>query len=369
MTSSDNNAFRTPSTEHVTVFIPTFNRLTLLRRAVASALQQGAAVRVHVLDNASIDGTAQWLADTAATEPRLSFTARSGNVGALRNFEEGFNGVQTPYLIPLADDDELVPGFVQRALVVVEEDPSLAAVIGQSVVMEHGRELYRFPARATWGRLSAPEHLREWLMAGHYITWSAILWSTSAVRTVGVVADLGGVGLPSDVWFQARIFAEHAVYVLDMPAATFVRHGDQASGGLKFTPEIVRDFSRLHRRIDALLRERALYTTAEQKRLMAGFVNRTCICACDWLSRSPPHHEPKVAINERCLSLAHYERGFAPFCGWRPCPVLPHRAHSLRDGWFRARCLAAWISQRFRYARLTAEQDSDAGAAEPGPSR
>jgi glycosyltransferase involved in cell wall biosynthesis len=355
--SSPNKMTHTPSTERVTVFIPTFNRLEFLRRAVASALQQGAAVRVHVLDNASIDGTAQWLTDTAATEPRLSFTARSVNVGALRNFEDGFNGVRTPYLIPLADDDELIPGFVPRALAIAEQDTTLAAVIGQSVVVENNRELYRFPTRTTWGRLPAASHLREWLTGGHYITWSAILWSTRAVQAARVIEDLGDFGLPSDVWFQGRIFAEHPVYLLETPGATFVRHSEQTSAGLRFSPEIMRDYSHLHQCIDDLLRERSLYAMHEHKRLMARFAKRTCECARDWLQRSPPH---KSHMHDMCLSLTQYERGFAPFCGWRPCPVLPHRARSLGDLWFRARSMAAWLSQRPRYARLADEQERDA---------
>lgn len=338
----------------MTVLIPTFNRLALLRRALASALQQGTAVCVHVLDNASTDGTAQWLADTAAIEPRLSFTARSDNVGALRNFEDGFNGVSTPYLIPLADDDELMPGFVTRALTIAEQDTTLAAVIGQSVVVENGRELYRFPTRASWGRLSPAAHLREWLISGHYITWSAILWSTSAIRAAGVIEDLGDIGLPSDVWFQARMFAEHPVYLVETPGATFVRHPEQCSAGLSFSSEIMRDYAHLHKRIDALLRERSLFALDEHKRLIAKCAGRTCECARDWLQRSPPHQSN---IHDMCLALTQYERGFAPFCGWWPCPVLPHRASSRSDVWFRARSLAAWVTQRSRYARLADEQE------------
>lgn len=349
-------------TAAVTVFIPTFNRLPLLRRAVASALQQGEAVSVHVLDNASTDGTAKWLADAAAEEPRLSFTTRNENIGALRNYEDGFCAVNTPYLIPLADDDELMPGFVTRALAIAEQDASLAAVIGQTVVVESGRELYRYPTRTAWGRLLAAEHLRDWLTAGHYISWSAILWSTHAVRAAGVIDDLANCGLPSDVWFQARLFAEHPVYLLGIPGAKFVRHADQTSAGLRFTPEILRDFSRLHGRIDELLRDRSVFPPDEHKRLMAKCATRTCVCAGDWLRRSLLG---QIDMYDMCLALAEYERGFAPFCGWWPCPVLPHRARSLGDLWFRLTILVAWAWQRNRYAQSVHEKQAGAGPSLP----
>jgi hypothetical protein len=104
---------------------------------------------------------AQWLADSAAAGPRLVFTVWSDNAGALRSFEDGFNSVRTPYLIPLAADDELMPGFIPRALAIPEQAASPGAVIGPSIEVGHGSDLYRFPTRSTWGRLSAATHLCE----------------------------------------------------------------------------------------------------------------------------------------------------------------------------------------------------------------
>jgi hypothetical protein len=187
--------------------------------------------------------------------------------------------------------------------------------------------------------------------------WSAILWSTSAVQTAIWIEVLRDFGLPSDIWFQARLTAEYPVCLLDTPGVTFVRHLEQCSAGLKFSPEIMRDYFYLHHRIDALLNQRSLYEPQEHKRLMARFVERTCVCAHGWLQQWPLHHSTMRYI---CLALPQYERGFAPFCGWRPCPVLPHRARSLGDFWFRARSMAAWLSQRPRYARLADEQERDA---------
>jgi hypothetical protein len=55
----------------VAVFIPTYDRIELLKRSVESVLSQGVPLRLHILDNGSPDGASHWPRDIKATDSRV----------------------------------------------------------------------------------------------------------------------------------------------------------------------------------------------------------------------------------------------------------------------------------------------------------
>ena len=327
----------------VTVFIPTYNRLPLLQRAVTSALSQGDTVLVHVLDNASTDGTREWLLRAKESHPRLQATLREHNVGAYMNFVDGFNSVTTDYLVPLADDDELLPGFITSAFDVASVAPTLGAVIFKCDVRHNGVSLYPSPHHAPEGYRGPQDHLRFWMRHGHYISWSSVLWSSRVVRHCGVVADIERFGLPSDVWFQCRVFSECPVHFINQSGATFNLHPDQTSQSLRCDSASLAQMSYLHRHINTLLIDRELFSDNERCRLMRAFTTRTCACIKHWMQRTPID---EAFYDDFDRMIAEYEAGFRPFCGWWPFPLMPHRASSLTD--FRLRLIqwSRWLRQR-----------------------
>jgi len=111
---------------HVTVIIPTCDRPTLLRRAVASALAQHDRVNVIVVDDASSEPVVLD-ADPHASVQRLP--VRSGGSSA-RN--AGARASTTRYITFLDDDDELLPHAVARLRSALESStlPAPVAVVG-----------------------------------------------------------------------------------------------------------------------------------------------------------------------------------------------------------------------------------------------
>jgi hypothetical protein len=235
-----------PSSPRITVVIPTYNRLPLLQRAVASALACGAPVGVHVLDNCSTDGTAVWLASSAvAGDPRIRVTRHPENIGGNANYAAGLAAVDSEYFIPLADDDELLPGFFPEALAIADRHPELVAVVGAWGLEERG--VWRpdwLPQRAV-GLLDRDRHIREFLQHGHYVSWSAILWRTALVHPAQGFREAQRFGLPADVYFQFRAFLAGPAYLLPRPAATFTLSDGQASARIGTFPESFRHFGDL----------------------------------------------------------------------------------------------------------------------------
>jgi len=218
-----------PKNSQVTVFIPTFNRLALLKRAVESVLSQGDGVRLHILDNASNDGTRAWLEKLASQHPCITVTSRKENIGALANFVEGFNAVKTPFCLPLADDDALIPDFLPEAVKIAETDSHLGAVVFQTETWRNGKLKHKSPSDPSSGKYEPLEHLPMWAASGHYFSWSSILWSSKAIKSLNLMEQLERFGSASDVWFQFRIFLQYPVFLVPKSGSIFNQHDTQCS--------------------------------------------------------------------------------------------------------------------------------------------
>lgn len=91
----------------VTVAIPTFNRLTLLQRAVASALAQNYQnLEIIISDNASSDGTTEYL--RSLDDVRLRIICGQTNVGMVSNWDRCLASARGDYFLLMSDDDALL---------------------------------------------------------------------------------------------------------------------------------------------------------------------------------------------------------------------------------------------------------------------
>ena len=109
----------------VQVLIPTFDRLRYLREAVASVLEQTYAdLSLHVSDNASTDGTAEWLA--SLQDPRVTFSRHERNVGWLANINSCFDRVDgdASYVSVFHDDDVMHRDFLERSVAMLDAHPN-----------------------------------------------------------------------------------------------------------------------------------------------------------------------------------------------------------------------------------------------------
>lgn len=122
----------------VTVVIPAWNLGSELVAAVDSALEQGQAVEVLIVDNA----TDEPLPETGGR--RLVLDQRC-SVAAARN--AGLAAVATPYVMFLDADDRLLPGTVDYLLGRIEADPGLVMACATPVPwdMEADSPAYRPP--------------------------------------------------------------------------------------------------------------------------------------------------------------------------------------------------------------------------------
>jgi|GEM_PF-4882193 cellulose synthase/poly-beta-1,6-N-acetylglucosamine synthase-like glycosyltransferase len=230
----------------ITCLIPTFNRKRLLSRAIASAmLQDCPGMRIHVFDNHSSDGTADWLASLKQRDARLDFTCQESNIGAFDNFLAAFASVATPYFSILSDDDLLLPGFYRAAVAYLEKHPECGLYCGDTLHASE-RGAVRYSSNHNWssGFHPAGRAYQEIKRRGHP-TWTGIVFRREVLQQV-VLRD--NAGSPTDVDFELQAALRFGIYISRQPSAVLTMSAITASSNkpLSWVIPCWDDFMRRH---------------------------------------------------------------------------------------------------------------------------
>ena len=90
----------------VTVYIPTFNRVDLLQRAINSVLNQSYKnIEVIVVDDRSTDGTVEYLKDISQKDSRVRYFLKEKNSGACVSRNIAIKNAKGEFITGLDDDD------------------------------------------------------------------------------------------------------------------------------------------------------------------------------------------------------------------------------------------------------------------------
>lgn len=115
---------------HVSVVIPTRNRLPLLREAVESVLgQRGIEVECIVVDDHSDDGTHEWL--STIDDARFSFVRLEEHAERTVARNTGLRRTRGPFVLFLDDDDTLPPWALQQQVACLQASPDAVFCMGR----------------------------------------------------------------------------------------------------------------------------------------------------------------------------------------------------------------------------------------------
>lgn len=167
-----------PAHPRVAVLLATYNGMRWIEEQLDSILgQAGVDVRVIALDDASSDGTREWLLERAAGDPRLTVLAPMGASGsAAANFYRLLRTASTDpdELVAFADQDDVwVPGKLARHAALLAEHG--ADAVSSNVTAFHAdgrRALVRkdYPQREFDYLLESPGPGSTFLMTPRLIT-------------------------------------------------------------------------------------------------------------------------------------------------------------------------------------------------------
>lgn len=154
----------------VTIGIPTYNRATMLRRSIESALGQDySMIEVIISNNASTDDTQDICQEYSKKDGRVKYVTQSSNRGPVANFAEVLKRASGEYFMWLGDDDWIDASYVSHCVSLLDEDSGLALVSGAPVYYRNEIITYK----GKWFDLS-----EEW-------------WAVRVARYYATVADNG----------------------------------------------------------------------------------------------------------------------------------------------------------------------------------
>lgn len=109
----------------LTIAIPTYNRVHCLERALQHILlyMQDYPVEILVSDNASTDGTAEFMFDFMQKHPQVRYYRKSVNTGFGGNFLNCMKLAHGKYLLLHSDDDILLPSGMRAIMMALQEQP------------------------------------------------------------------------------------------------------------------------------------------------------------------------------------------------------------------------------------------------------
>lgn len=181
----------------LTVVIPTYNRLSLLPRAIQSVLQQTYPhVTICVLDDGSTDGTLEWMEAFVQTESRVRYIRNPENIGVIRNFQQITQHVTGDFALVLGDDDYLEPNFVEVAMKDLAEYPEATVWHSRAAIVNERNE-FIMNSRSAPRVQTGLEFICDWL-TGNGICICATLMKTSILKTtiafsLNTIVDSGAI--------------------------------------------------------------------------------------------------------------------------------------------------------------------------------
>ena len=140
MTASPARGDGVPSRGLVSVIIPTYNRASLITRAIDSACGQSwDRLQIIVADDGSTDDTERVVRERYAADPRVEYVRKpNSGVSATRNFALTF--VRGDYIAFLDSDDEWQPWKIELQVALLARLPNVGMIwTNMDVVDDAGR--------------------------------------------------------------------------------------------------------------------------------------------------------------------------------------------------------------------------------------
>lgn len=246
------------------IIIPTYNRPHLLPRAVESARLAGEDVEIIVVDDASVDETADVCRELAG----IKYIRLDHNQGVAGARNVGILASTTDYIAFLDDDDLRLPGSLDLQLAALAANPDTGFICGAMLIADKDYSLT--------GEISAPvpgsgDRFWELLELDFPVMPLSVLIRKECFTRVGLLnSRLRGI----DDWdILVRIAELYPVTVMNEPMGIYRRPTPSSGQGSSSKPEQLYHALDHQRRLFELPRVRTA-TKSQRRKLRRRTVNR-----------------------------------------------------------------------------------------------
>jgi len=213
----------------VDIVIPCYNYGRFLEACVQSVLDQSVAdVRVLIIDDASYDDSLAVANKLAKRDARVSVVSHSRNMGHISTFNEGIAWASADYFLLLSADDLLVPGALERASNVMDNNLDVVLTYGDCITWRDDLPLLSTNSGGNFTYTLYKDFIRDMCSrAGNLIPTPTAIVRTSTQKTIGGYrAFLPHTG-DLEMWLR---FATHGIVArIDAVQAIYRKHSTAMS--------------------------------------------------------------------------------------------------------------------------------------------
>lgn len=180
-----------PDDTLVSIGLPTFNRATLLDRAIGSVLAQDhAAIELIISDNASADDTETVCRKWARQHAGVKYIRQPANRGPTSNFNAVLEAARGEYFMWLSDDDWLDANYVSECLSAMKQDSTVSIAAGRCLHYDGSGRFVREDVSTNLRQPIVSQRLVEYFASVSYNSIFYGLMRTDRVRQVGIQNSL-----------------------------------------------------------------------------------------------------------------------------------------------------------------------------------
>lgn len=233
----------------LSIIIVNWNAGALLQRCIQSIIQNPPSIswEIFVIDNASTDGSTEWLKTASLSSSQIKLIENSDNAGFGKANNQGFKLSSAPFVLLLNPDTEVTQGAIDTLLATLQSDPRIGAC-GPRLINPDGSvqiSVWRNPP-AAWEILLSqlklylllPRRMRgELLLGGHWdhtrrrtvpmLSGAAILARRQMIDEVGGFDERFHVYGEDNEWCLRITRA--GWQLMFVPEAIVLHHGAQSS--------------------------------------------------------------------------------------------------------------------------------------------
>jgi len=206
----------------VSVVMAVFNGRKFLPVQIASVLSQlESQDELVVIDDASSDGSGEWLA--SVNDARVHVYVNPINTGVIKSFERGFSMARHSILFLCDQDDVWLPGKRSRFVAEFELDPQVLVVVSDAELID------------AQGVVTAPSYMetRGGFKGG---LWSTLIRNRYLGCAMAIRGELLSVALPipasvpmHDMWLGGLGASFGRISYIPVPLIQYRRHDSNVS--------------------------------------------------------------------------------------------------------------------------------------------
>ena len=215
----------------VSVVVPTYNRLPLLRETIGSILAQAIPeLEIIVVDDASTDGTEEYFRQNLIPEViYIRNPSRCGIVAINRNI--ALRQARGTYVAFCDDDDIWISGKLGKQIDIMQTDPEAALCYTNAFLFTSNSG----PLTDWLFKTKIHAHHFKALMRGCMIPNSSVLIRRDILEQVGYLNEDRTLVAVEDYEFWLRIAYKFRIYYIDEPLFLYRLHSGNISSRASIT--------------------------------------------------------------------------------------------------------------------------------------